>query len=128
EVITQRNLRDEILGIGGTRNEPGAAPRIVFGDFAALHLGGAEVQMLSLGRGHTAGDTYVYFPDLKVVHTGDAVIDPAPYCKLSHALCFLAFLARCTFIPHISGYPDHGCYAEHRQNNRESQWHGFPPL
>ena len=80
EVITQRNLRDEILGMGGSmRNEPAAAPRIVFGDFGALRLGGAEVQMLYLGRGHTAGDTYVYFPDLKVVHTGDAVIDAAPY-------------------------------------------------
>lgn len=80
EVVTQRNLRDEILGKGGSiRNEPAAAPRIVFGDFAALHLGGAEVQMLYLGPGHTGGDTYVYFPDLKVVHTGDAVIDAAPY-------------------------------------------------
>jgi len=80
EVITQRNLRDEILGKGGTlRNEPAAAPRIVFGDFGALHLGGVEVQMLHLGRAHTSGDTFVYFPDLKAVHTGDVLMDGAPF-------------------------------------------------
>jgi len=80
EVIAQRNLRDEILGKGGTlRNEPAAAPRIVFGDFGALYLGGVKVQMLYLGRAHTSGDTFVYFPDLKAVHTGDVLMDGAPF-------------------------------------------------
>jgi glyoxylase-like metal-dependent hydrolase (beta-lactamase superfamily II) len=80
EVISQRNLRDEILGKGGSRrNEPAAAPRIVFGDFGALNLGGVEVQMLYLGRAHTSGDTFVYFPDLKAVHTGDVLMDGAPF-------------------------------------------------
>lgn len=80
EVIAQRNLRDEILGKGGSRrNEPAAAPPSVFGDFGALYLGGVEVQMLYLGRAHTAGDTFAYFPDLKVVHTGDVLMDGAPF-------------------------------------------------
>lgn len=80
EIIAQRNLRDEILGKSGTmRNEPAAAPRIVFDDFEALHLGGVEVQMLYLGRAHTNGDTFVYFPDLKAVHTGDVLMDGAPF-------------------------------------------------
>jgi len=80
EVIAQRNLRDEILGKGGSmRNEPAAAPRVVFEDFSAVYLGGIEVQMLYLGRGHTSGDTFVYFPDLKTVHTGDMVMDGAPF-------------------------------------------------
>jgi cyclase len=80
EVIAQRNLRDEILGKGGSmRNEPAAAPRIAFGDFGALYLGGVEVQMFYLGRAHTSGDTFVYFPDLKAVHTGDVLMDGAPF-------------------------------------------------
>jgi cyclase len=80
EVIAQRNLRDEILGKGSTmRNEPAAAPGVVFGDFGAVYLGGVEVQMLYLGRAHTNGDTFVYFPDLKTVHTGDVVMDGAPF-------------------------------------------------
>ncbi len=80
EVIVQRNLRDEILGLGGSRrNEPAAAPHSVFGDFGAVYLGGVEVQMLYFGGGHTRGDTFVYFPDLKTVHTGDMVMDGAPF-------------------------------------------------
>ena len=80
EVISQRNLRDLILGKGGSmRNEPAAAPRIVFGDFGALTLGGVQVQMLYLGRAHTSGDTFAYFPDLKTVHTGDVLMDGAPF-------------------------------------------------
>ena len=31
-----------------------------------------------LGRGHTNGDTVIYFPDLRAVHMGDLVIDGMP--------------------------------------------------
>jgi cyclase len=80
ELIAQRYLREEILGSpGSNRNEPAAAPRLTFDDFAAVHLGGVEVQLLHFGGGHTRGDTFVYFPDLKTVHTGDMVMDGAPY-------------------------------------------------
>jgi len=38
-----------------------------------VRLGGVEVRVLHLGRSHTGGDSVVYFPDLKVVATSDAV-------------------------------------------------------
>ena len=38
-----------------------------------VRLGGAEVRVLHLGRAHTGGDSVVYFPDVKVVATSDAV-------------------------------------------------------
>jgi cyclase len=38
-----------------------------------VKLGGTEVRVLHLGRAHTGGDSVVYFPDLKVVATSDAV-------------------------------------------------------
>jgi glyoxylase-like metal-dependent hydrolase (beta-lactamase superfamily II) len=38
-----------------------------------------EVQARYLGRGHTDGDSVVYFPALKVLHTGDLVIDGMPH-------------------------------------------------
>jgi cyclase len=38
-----------------------------------VKLGGAEVRVLHPGRAHTGGDSVVYFPDLKVVATSDAV-------------------------------------------------------
>jgi glyoxylase-like metal-dependent hydrolase (beta-lactamase superfamily II) len=38
-----------------------------------VKLGGAQVRVLHLGNAHTGGDSVVYFPDVKVVATSDAV-------------------------------------------------------
>jgi glyoxylase-like metal-dependent hydrolase (beta-lactamase superfamily II) len=51
-----------------------AAPTIAYkGRTHTITLGGAEVHVLHLGRSHTGGDSVVYYPDLKVVSTSDAV-------------------------------------------------------
>jgi glyoxylase-like metal-dependent hydrolase (beta-lactamase superfamily II) len=41
-------------------------------------LGGVEVRVLHLGRAHTGGDSVVYFPDVKVIATSDAVTTGTP--------------------------------------------------
>jgi cyclase len=46
-------------------------PNITYKDKKVLDLGGREVQLLFLGRGHTNGDTVIYLPKEKVVCTGD---------------------------------------------------------
>jgi glyoxylase-like metal-dependent hydrolase (beta-lactamase superfamily II) len=56
------------------RSKLAAPPRLVFSDQAAVFLGGAEVQAIYMGRGHTNGDAVIYFPDLRTVHTGDLVV------------------------------------------------------
>jgi len=43
------------------------------GNERVVRLGGAEVRVLHLGRAHTGGDSVVFFPDVKVVATSDAV-------------------------------------------------------
>ncbi|MEQ1575489.1 MAG: MBL fold metallo-hydrolase [Vicinamibacterales bacterium] len=73
DIIGHRNIRENFLRI----KQPGE-PNIMFADQGAVYLGGVEVQMFWLGRGHTNGDTVIYFPDLKTVHTGDLVIDGMP--------------------------------------------------
>ena len=73
DVIGHRNIRANFLRI----QQPGE-PNITFADQAAIYLGGVEVQLLWLGRGHTNGDTVTYFADLKTVHTGDLIIDGMP--------------------------------------------------
>jgi cyclase len=81
-IVTSRNMRDEFLGVGGRPGRgdaPIPVPQIVFGgDFGAVYLGGVEAQMWYFGRAHTGGDTFNYFPDLKVVHSGDCVMSGAP--------------------------------------------------
>jgi glyoxylase-like metal-dependent hydrolase (beta-lactamase superfamily II) len=46
-------------------------PNVTFKDKKVIDLGGREVQLLFLGRGHTNGDTVVYLPKEKVACTGD---------------------------------------------------------
>lgn len=58
-------------------NQPGA-PRITFSREATVRLGGKEVRMVHLGRGHTNGDAMVLFPAHRVVHTGDMFVAGSP--------------------------------------------------
>jgi glyoxylase-like metal-dependent hydrolase (beta-lactamase superfamily II) len=46
-------------------------PRVGFTERAIVDLGGREVQLLFLGRGHTAGDVVVFLPRERVVGSGD---------------------------------------------------------
>lgn len=69
QVIGHENVRANML-----RNEQAGAPPISFTDSASIFLGNAEAQAHHFGRGHTNGDSVVYFPDLRAIHTGDLFI------------------------------------------------------
>jgi cyclase len=76
EVIAHKNARANLVHIKqpyyeDTPGTPIGLPRITFSDEASVFLGGKEVRAKYFGRGHTNGDAVVYFPDLKVIHTGD---------------------------------------------------------
>jgi cyclase len=47
------------------------APNITFDRELRMYLGGREIQVFHLKRGHTDGDSIIYFPHSKVVHMGD---------------------------------------------------------
>jgi cyclase len=76
EVIAHRNVRANLVDIKqpyyeDTPGTPIGLPRITFSDETSVYLGGREVRAKYFGRGHTNGDAVVYFPDLRVIHTGD---------------------------------------------------------
>jgi glyoxylase-like metal-dependent hydrolase (beta-lactamase superfamily II) len=43
-----------------------------------LKLADSEVRLFFFGRGHTGGDTMVYFPDMKIVMVSDHITDGTP--------------------------------------------------
>jgi glyoxylase-like metal-dependent hydrolase (beta-lactamase superfamily II) len=53
-------------------------PSITFTDQMAIDLGGPRAVLLHYGPGHTRGDTFVYFPELKALATGDEVVGGSP--------------------------------------------------
>jgi glyoxylase-like metal-dependent hydrolase (beta-lactamase superfamily II) len=106
DVVGHRNIRANFLRL----KQPGE-PNIVFADQAAVYLGGVEVQLFWLGRGHTNGDTVIYFPDLKTVHTGDLIIDAMPvidYAAGGSALEFVTTIDRLLAIDFDTMIPGHG--------------------
>jgi cyclase len=106
EIIAHRNIRENIL-----KNKQPGPPRIVFADQAEVHLGGVEVRLLYLGRGHTNGDTVILFPDLRTVHTGDLVIDGMPvidYANGGSAIEFVKTLNKLMTVDFDTVIPGHG--------------------
>ena len=73
EIIAHKNVRENFL-----RNKQPGAPRVTFTDQASVFLGGVEVRAHYFGRAHTNGDAVIYFPDLKVIHTGDLITEGMP--------------------------------------------------
>ncbi len=55
-----------------------ALPNLTFNRNLRLHCGDVTIEILFLGRGHTAGDAVVFVPEDRVVVTGDLVhgLDP----------------------------------------------------
>ncbi len=106
DIIAHRNIRENFLRI----KQPGE-PNIVFADQSAVYLGGVEVQLFWLGRGHTNGDTVIYFPDLKTVHTGDLIIDGMPvidYPGGGSAVEFITTIDRLLTMDFDTMIPGHG--------------------
>ena len=54
-------------------------PSVTYSKKKVLNLGGREVQLLFLGRGHTNGNTVVFLPKEKIVCTGDLMESQIAY-------------------------------------------------
>lgn len=60
-------------------------PTVTFSDRMTVYLGRRRVDILHLGRAHTAGDAVVWVPDQEVMFTGDIVeFHSACYCGDGH--------------------------------------------
>jgi cyclase len=79
EIISTRNAHDGIVKKIQSNAPANMVPaRVTFTDETDLFLGGKEVRAKYYGRGHTNGDAFVYFPALKVLHTGDMMTSGTP--------------------------------------------------
>jgi glyoxylase-like metal-dependent hydrolase (beta-lactamase superfamily II) len=62
---------NKFLGRETPPSDPAAWPLVSYGDSMALHLNGNSIELQHYPRGHTDGDTVVYFATDNVVHMGD---------------------------------------------------------
>jgi glyoxylase-like metal-dependent hydrolase (beta-lactamase superfamily II) len=94
DMIVERGEQDKASEIGrfprlfqGAESiRPGLTwPTTTFSEDCSLWLGKREVRLMSLGRGHTAGDIVAWIPDADVAFAGDLVeYGATPYCGDAH--------------------------------------------
>jgi len=93
DLIVERGQQDMESEIGrfprlfrGKESIPGLTwPHVVFHKKMTLWMGQREVQIIHIGRSHTAGDTVVWLPKERVLFAGDTVeFGATPYCGDAH--------------------------------------------
>lgn len=77
QVIAHENLKTNLVTYAPAQGKPGP-PNAPYTKDPVIKLGGAEAHVHYYGRAHTNGDSWVYFPDLKVVATGDSLVGGQP--------------------------------------------------
>jgi glyoxylase-like metal-dependent hydrolase (beta-lactamase superfamily II) len=61
------------------------APNITFSREMRIYVGGKEIQVFHAKRGHTDGDSIIYFPKDKVAHLGDLFVNRRmPFIDRAH--------------------------------------------
>ncbi|HYZ63303.1 MAG TPA: MBL fold metallo-hydrolase [Acetobacteraceae bacterium] len=93
DMIEERGQQDMDSEIGrfprlfrGKEGIPGLTwPTITFDRRMTVWMGKREVQIIHVGRSHTAGDTVVWLPKERVLFSGDVVeFGATPYCGDAH--------------------------------------------
>jgi glyoxylase-like metal-dependent hydrolase (beta-lactamase superfamily II) len=92
-LIVERGQQDMDSEIGrfprlfrGKESIPGLTwPHLTFHKRMTLWMGKREVQIIQIGRSHTAGDTVIWLPKDRVMFAGDTVeYGATPYCGDAH--------------------------------------------
>lgn len=79
QVIAQENLKKNLETYAPAQGKV-ADPNQTYATTFTVSLAGAEARVYYYGKAHTSGDSFVYFPDLKILMTGDSAVGIAPNC------------------------------------------------
>jgi glyoxylase-like metal-dependent hydrolase (beta-lactamase superfamily II) len=71
QVIAHENIKKNLETYAPAQGKP-AVPNLTYTTPHTIKLGGVQVIVQRFDNGHTSADSFVYFPDLRTVSTGDA--------------------------------------------------------
>jgi len=73
---------------------PEAWPVITFNDQMTLYLNGQTIRLFHAPTAHTDGDTFIYFEEANVIHTGDLMFNGSfPFVDITSGGTFAGFIA-----------------------------------
>lgn len=99
-IVAHENLRERLKTMewdspDGKKPTPASAlPVITFSSEITFHLNGIETRVFHVANAHTDGDAVIYFADLNVIHTGDALFNGLfPYVDLDNGGSVSGYIA-----------------------------------
>ena len=91
-IFAHENVRNRLSN--KTDHQAESLPVVTYKDGITIYLDNEEVQLTHLPKGHTDGDTYVYFKKANVLHTGDLFFEVGfPYVDLKSGGSVKGYLA-----------------------------------
>ena len=91
-IFAHENVRNRLSN--KTDHHAESLPVVTYKDGITIYLDNEEVQLTHLPKGHTDGDTYVYFRKANVLHTGDLFFEVGfPYVDLKSGGSVKGYLA-----------------------------------
>lgn len=84
-------------------------PVVTYRDFMALHPGGRAIELHYLGPAHTAGDTIVWMPEVRVAFAGDVFVNGrSGFAGDGYPRSWVEALRRLETFPAQTFVPGHG--------------------
>lgn len=79
QVVAHENIKKNLETYNPAQGKP-AVPNMTYTTPQTLRVGAAQALVQRFDNGHTSADSFVYFPDLRTVSTGDAFAGAALNC------------------------------------------------
>jgi glyoxylase-like metal-dependent hydrolase (beta-lactamase superfamily II) len=90
-VVAHDNLRRQMVKDGSKR---AALPELTFTDAVTFHLNGHTAYVFHVANAHTDGDAVIHFPEVNIIHTGDAMFNKLfPFIDLDSGGSVSGFIA-----------------------------------
>ena len=112
--IGHEDYRADLLALmqrdrAAPENQQARLPHITFRDRLTIHLGGKEIQILHLGRGHTRGDSILFVPQDRIAYVSELFFsDQFLFINDGYGLSWLKTLDAIDALPADIFVPGHG--------------------
>ena len=101
-------------------NQKARLPQVTYQNRLTIHLGGKEIQILYLGRGHTRGDSIIFVPQDRIAFVSELFFsDQFLYINDGYGLSWLKTLDAIQALPADILVPGHGPIPEDPRETRQ---------
>ena len=95
-------------------------PQVTYRDRLTIYLGGKEIQILYLGRGHTRGDSIIFVPQDRIAYVSELFFsDQFLYMNDGYGVSWLTTLDAIQALPADILVPGHGPIPQDPKEGRE---------